>query len=316
MREQVPSQRQLFSLPIDALAALAGSMICISFTPIFIRFSDLELSANATIFNRFWIAGLTLLLIKQVSEKQTPTPEKSSPLSTQQIMLLMADGLVLATGLILWAWSLDRTTVAKSSLMHNLVPIFTVLGGWLALGKTFNRKFLVGMAVAIAGAMLLEAESLLALKLTPELIADLVALLSAVFFGIHPLIAERLRDDLDAVTIMTWSSVTSSIALFPLAAIATEQLFPASLNSWLAVIALALVSQILGVGLWTYSLKRIASGFASLVALIIPGLSAIEGWIIFSESLNLLTGVSFVVILLGMYLAISSRSAIKPNPDL
>lgn len=64
MREQVQSQRQLFSLPIDALAALAGSMICISFTPILIRFSDLELSGNATIFNRFWIAGLTLLLLK------------------------------------------------------------------------------------------------------------------------------------------------------------------------------------------------------------------------------------------------------------
>lgn len=315
MTEQVQNQRQIFSIPIDAFAALVGSMICISFTPIFIRFSDLELSANATIFNRFWIAGLTLLLIKQVSGKETPSEEKSSPLSTQQIILLIGDGLVLATGLILWAWSLDRTTVAKSTLMHNLVPIFTVLGGWLVLGKTFNRKFLVGMVVAIAGAMLLEADSLLALKLTPELIADLVALLSAVFFGIHPLIAERLRDDLDAVTIMTWSSVTSSILLFPIAIVATEQLFPASLNSWLAVIALALISQILGVGLWTYSLKRIASGFASLVALIIPALSAIEGWIIFSEGLNVLTGISFTVIILGMYLAISSRSAIKNQAD-
>ena len=313
MREQVQSQRQLFSLPISALAALAGSMICISFTPIFIRLSDLELSANATIFNRFWMASLELLLVKQVSSQGK---EKSSPLSSQQIMLLIGDGLVLATGLILWAWSLDRTTVAKSSLMHNLVPIFTVLGGWLVLGKTFNRKFLVGMAVAIAGAMLLEAESLLSLSLNPELIADLVALLSAVFFGIHPLLAERLRDDLDAITIMTWSSVTSAIFLLPLAMIGTEQLFPASVDGWLAVIALALVSQILGVGLWTYSLKRIASGFASLVALIIPALSAIEGWIIFSESLNLLTGVSFAVILLGMYLAISSRVAIKPNRDL
>ena len=312
MTEQVQNQRQLFSLPIDAFAALVGSMICISFTPIFIRLSDLELSANATIFNRFWMASLALLLVKQVSSQGK---EKSSPLSSQQIMLLIGDGLILATGLILWAWSLDRTTVAKSSLMHNLVPIFTVLGGWLVLGKTFNRKFLVGMAVAIAGAMLLEADSLLALKLTPELIADLVALLSAVFFGIHPLLAERLRADLDAVTIMTWSSVTSSILLFPIAIVATDQLFPPSLNGWLAVIALALVSQILGVGLWTYSLKRIASGFASLVALIIPALSAIEGWIIFSESLNLLTGVSFVVILLGMYLAISSRSVVKPNPE-
>jgi drug/metabolite transporter (DMT)-like permease len=62
-------------------------------------------------------------------------------------------------------------------------------------------------------------------------------------------------------------------------------------------------------------LKKITSGFASLVALIIPGLSAVEGWIIFSESLSVLTAVSFVVILCGMYLAISSRSAIKLSLD-
>jgi len=319
MKEQLQtqSQRHFFSLPIDALAALAGSMICISFTPIFIRFSDLELSAYATIFNRFWIASVALLLTQQLlsAKKSAASEEKPVALDPKQMALLLCDGLVLAIGLLLWAWSLDRTTVAKSTLMHNLIPIFTVLGGWVAFGQTFNYKFLVGMGFAIGGAMLLEADSLLSLDLSVELIADLAALLSALFFGIHPLIAERLRYRLSSLTIITWSSVTSSLLLFPLAEIATKQLFPTSLKGWLFVIALALISQILGVGLWTYCLKKITSGFASLVALIIPGLSAIEGWIIFSESLSILTGVSFVVILGGMYLAISSRSAIKLSLD-
>jgi drug/metabolite transporter (DMT)-like permease len=71
----------------------------------------------------------------------------------------------------------------------------------------------------------------------------------------------------------------------------------------------------LGIGLWTYCLKKISSGFASLVALVVPALSAVEGWVVFSENLSLLTGVSFAVILLGMYLAISSTSAIKPGVE-
>ena len=80
---------------------------------------------------------------------------------------------------------------------------------------------------------------------------------------------------------------------------------------WASVIALALVGQMLGVGLWTYSLKKLSSGFASLVTLLVPVFSAIEGWIIFSENLSWWIGIGFIVILLGMSLAISSTSAIQ-----
>jgi drug/metabolite transporter (DMT)-like permease len=114
---------------------------------------------------------------------------------------------------------------------------------------------------------------------------------------------------------MTWSSTTSSLLLLAVAVIANEQLFPSSVTGWFSVIALALVGQMLGVGLWTYCLKKISSGFASLAALVMPVLSAVEGWVVFSENLSWLTSVSFVVILFGMYLAISSRSAIKPGVE-
>ncbi|NEO45072.1 MAG: EamA family transporter [Moorea sp. SIO4A3] len=75
--------------------------------------------------------------------------------------------------------------------------------------------------------------------------------------------------------------------------------------------ALALFSQILGLRLWTYCLKKLSAGFGSLVGLLIPALSAVEGWGILSENIELWTLVSFLVIFFGMYLALCSRSAIK-----
>jgi drug/metabolite transporter (DMT)-like permease len=195
--------------------------------------------------------------------------------------------------------------------MHNLTPIFTVLGGWLALGQNFDRRFLVGMLVAIAGATLLEINDLFSFSISQQLLGDLAALLSAVFFGIRPLIVEQLRTNLNSVTIMSWSSTASCLLVLPVALIAGEPLFPISVTGWCSAIALAVVGQMLGIGLWTYSLKKLSSGFASLVALVVPGLSAVEGWAFFSENLSLLTGVSFLVIVCGMYLAISSTSATK-----
>ncbi|NER05177.1 MAG: DMT family transporter, partial [Okeania sp. SIO3C4] len=84
-----------------------------------------------------------------------------------------------------------------------------------------------------------------------------------------------------------------------------------SITGWFSVIGLAFVGQMLGIGLWTYCLKKLSSGFASLFGLLAPIFSSLEGWTIFSENIELWTWVSFMVILFGMYLAISSKFAIK-----
>ncbi|NET62220.1 MAG: DMT family transporter, partial [Symploca sp. SIO2E6] len=172
-----------------------------------------------------------------------------------------------------------------------------------------------GMFVAIFGSALLDVNDLLSLRISQQLLGDLAALLSAVFFGIHPLIVQKLRTHLSPVTIMTWSSTTSALLLLPVVLITENQLFPGSLIGWLAVIGQALGSQMLGIGLSVYCLKKLSAGFISLVALFTPALSALEGWVIFSENLNLSTLVSFLIILLGMYLAISSKSAVNPRVE-
>ncbi len=317
LRPKFLQLQPLLSYPIDSLAALMASLLCISFSPIFIHLSELEIGPNATAFNRFWIATVAFGLLSKLSavghREKKNQPEEKKAHSVRTAMLLIADGVLMSMGLICWAWSLTQTSIANSSIMHNLVPIFTILGGWLALGQNFDRKFLIGMLVAIAGATLLEVNELFSFRVSQQTVGDLAALLSALFFGVHPLIAEKLRTNLNTVTIMTWSSITSSVFLLVITALSGEQLFPSSTTGWFSVIALALVGQTLGVGLWTYCLKKLSSGFASLVGLVVPALSAVEGWAIFSENLSLLIWVSFMVILLGMYLAISSTSAIKPE---
>ncbi|MEB3343545.1 DMT family transporter [Okeania sp.] len=306
-------------LPIDSLAALFGGLICLSFSPIFIRLSEYDLSPNATIFNRFWIAAIAFGLLSRFitihyrKRKNETQIESEKPHLAKAAKLLIADGVILSIGLMFWAWSLTQTSIAHSTLIHNLVPIFTVLGGWLALSQTVDRRFMLGMFVTIFGSALLDVNDLFSLRMSAELLGDLAALLSAVFFGIHPLIIKQLRNQFSPVTIMSWSSTTSALLLLPVVLITEDQLFPSSLSGWLSVIGQALISQMLGIGLWVYCLKKLSPGFTSLTALFIPFLSAVEGWVIFSENLNFSTLVSFMIILLGMSLAISSRSSVNPE---
>ena len=90
-----------------------------------------------------------------------------------------------------------------------------------------------------------------------------------------------------------------------------DQLFPYSWQSWVFIILLGLICQILGQGLVNYCLKRLSSGFVAISLLLSPIMTAIFAWMIFSESLSVLNGVAFAIVLLGIYLAKSSSSAVK-----
>ena len=88
-----------------------------------------------------------------------------------------------------------------------------------------------------------------------------------------------------------------------------EQLFPQTWQVWLAVVALALVCQVLGQGLLVYSLKQFSSGFIAVFLLLEPILTAILAWLVFAELLDWTNWLAFVMVLSGIYLTRSSGSA-------
>jgi len=90
-----------------------------------------------------------------------------------------------------------------------------------------------------------------------------------------------------------------------------NRLVPYSLNGWIFVISLALVCQVLAQVFLIYSLKKFSSAFVALALLLESILAGMAAWIIFGERLSLFDWIALFVILLGLYLALSSQSAIK-----
>lgn len=312
-------QEQLFATPTTAaLASLIAGLVALSFSPILIRLSQGELGPNATIFNRFWISTVAFLLWTGVTAARqrlsNSQPQKPQVYTIRLLFLLLGVGFVMVATLVLWAWSLNQTSVANSTLMHNLAPLFTVLGGWLIWGKRFDSRFLIGMFVAMAGAGLLAYHDFSSTT-GGEFQGDLLALLSAVFLGLYPLIVEELRTQLSPIVIMTWCSAIGTVLLLPVVILSEDRILPCSLGGWLTVISLALICQILGLVLYANCLNRLSSGFVSLCDLFVPVLSSQEAWVIFSESPSLASLISFAVIVLGVYVTSSSQSAIKSEVE-
>lgn len=311
VQQQTSTQVRVIAIILLFIAIVAGSWISI-----FFRLLEREIGPLATAFHRVGIATLLLgiwtgqqaLTSKLSQEKLSLEP---SPYTSGVMVLLLIAGMSCAGDQVFWALSLTKTSVANSTLLTNLVPLWTTILSWSIWGKHFDKRFLMGMIVAIVGASILGVEDVKVA--TESLQGDAIAILASICFSVYLLIVEKLRESLRADMILFWSSLFSALWILPIVLIMEERLFPYTFESWVFVILLGLICQILGQGLLNYSLQHLSSGFVAISLLLLPIMTTIFAWVIFSESLSLLNAVAFALVLLGIYLANSSSSAVKES---
>ena len=302
-----------------AIASLVLSLIAFAFVPLLIRWCEEEISPEATMFNRFWIAALILVCgqglqkIKQILSDRQPTENTinqesvaiAPTLDYQLLLLWIMTVTAFAIAPVLWGWSIKHTSIANSALMHNLTPLFTTIIGWLFFKTQFNRRFILGTAIAIGGAVALGINDF---QLDIHKIqGDILSLISALFIAVNLLGMERLRDKFSSSFIQLWICIVGMVLTMLVTLGLGQQLFPSSPQGWLAVFTLAIVGQLLGQGLITYSLSYFSASFVALVFLLDPVLAAIAAWFAFAETLNLANAIAFAIILFGVYCGITAK---------
>ena len=98
------------------------------------------------------------------------------------------------------------------------------------------------------------------------------------------------------------------------AIIAGDQVLPHSGGAWLTLIVLGL-NTVVCHSLVVYALKWRSSELMSTILLLSRVLTAVVAWALFWEALSLLNLLGFVVILVGIYLAISDEGELKIPED-
>ena len=295
-----------FSLIKDAkyLIILAIAVTALAFSPIFTKLSEIEISPTATIFNRLWIATMIMGGWQLWQTPESIQIKKFNFEYKQQGLLILAS--ISATlSSILWAISFTQTSVASSTVLRSLTPLFISFGAWLILNERFNDRFLIGMTLAIIGGIVIGWDDL---QLgTEHLVGDSIALLSAALHGANILIVGYLRDrHCTTSRVLFWRCGFGALMVLPFVWLTDIQLFPISLQGWLVVIALAVVCQTFGQGLLVYSLKQFSSSFVGIFALLKPIVTAVLAWVIFAENISFINAIALILILVGIYLAKSS----------
>ena len=293
---------------LPLIAIFAGSF-CFALTPVFVKSADVGPIAAG-----FWRMVLALPLIwawcRIEARRRGRAPEPRP--SRSDVRWLAASAVAIAADLSLWHSSFIYTSVANAAVLGSLHPIVVAIGAWFLFREAVTRTFVVGLVVAVAGAIALARAG--AGEFSAVALGDVLAVLSTLGFSAYALTLKRLRQTLPTATIMLWTLALAPAMLLPIAAAAGETLLPQSTQGWLVVAGFALIGNIAGQSMMTYAFAHLPASFGAVSLLVVPVFAALFAWLLFGETVSAAQAIAGAAVLAGIVLAERGRRRPRDGP--
>ncbi|MUT64567.1 EamA family transporter [Paenibacillus sp. NEAU-GSW1] len=280
-------------------------IIGISFSSIFVRWSEADVAVIA-----MYRLYLTNLLLLPFVWKQR---EHMFHFSAKQWSLLALSGVMLALHFLLWMASLRLTTVASSTVILTLEPVFVMVGSYVLFRTKANRMMLLGMGIALAGSVVIGSSDF---ALSREaLFGDFLSLLGAAAVAAHMLIGKELRKEVSAFAYNFWVFLmaASSLAVYNLAA--GNAFGGYSNKEWGIFLLLAIVPTLFGHYLFNWLLQYMKAAAVSMSVLGEPVIASLLAWMLLEEPLNGYQLGAGMFILLGVWIFIRYGKETKVSPS-
>lgn len=293
-----------------ALGALLLGAVAIGSSAIWVRLS--EVGPVATAFWRTALAVPFLVLwatlengvrprFRAARGADAPPADRKTWSDPKASRGLVLAGVYFAGDLSFWHVSILLTSVATSTLLANLAPIFVTLAGWLWLKEKVSGRFVLGLAVAMVGVSLLIGLDLQAGR--SALVGDACGFVTALFYAAYILQIKHLRARTSTARIMAASSLVTATIVLPVALLLGESILPGSLRGWGVVLGLAVVSHVAGQSLIAYALAHLPASLGSVSLLIQPIFASLFAWLLLGEAIGPLQIAGGIATLIGIGIA-------------
>ena len=279
------------------LALLAGAT-ALGISPVFVRLADVGPFASA-----FWRALLALPVLYVWMRVEDRGRAVRPGLALPGVLA----GLFFAGDLFFWHLSILNTSIANSTFLATTAPVWVVLVAWLWFRDRISVWTLAGLALCIAGGGALVGDSLQVDR--TRLLGDIYGAATGVFFGLYFHAVRIGRATHGAARLTLQSTAVTALALLIVACLLEPRILPQSLQGWLAVIALGMLTHAAGQGLLSVALGTLPTVFSSLVIFLEAVIAALFAWIALGEALSLAQVAGGLAIMLGIWIARPRASA-------
>ena len=280
---------------INPFFILIIGAIAIAFSPIFVRFSDVD--PIKTAFYRIFISLPFFLFFSSFNMiEKVKFPEFNN-----SYVIFLVSGIFFALDLICWHWSIKLTTVSKATFLSNLAPIVVIIFSLIFLKERFSKFFYLAALLSMVGMLMLLGESFKFNK--SQFIGDLLGVLTAVWYGSYIVTISQLRKKYNSTSIMFLSGTVTAIILFIVSILFEQSLIPQSLFTITIIFLLGFICQFMGQSFITYSLAYLSASLSSLCLLIQPIAATVLAYFFFQEKLTIIQFFGSTLILIGIYIA-------------
>jgi drug/metabolite transporter (DMT)-like permease len=293
--------------PLQLLVLLLG-IVAVSTASIFIRYAQPGASSLTIAAGRLLLATLALAPVALTRHRA-----ELARLTGRELRLALLAGTFLAAHFALWISSLERTTVASSVVLVTTTPLWVGLLAPLVLREPLTRTLALGIALALAGGVVVGLGDAGAGRLAGvhanALLGDLMALAGAWMMAGYLMIGRRLRAGLTLVPYVFTVYGMAALVLTVAMTLTGHGLFGLSGRTLLWIALLALIPQLLGHSSFNWALRYLPASFVAIALLGEPVGSTALAYGLLHETPSPLKLGGAALILAGIGLAARGASA-------
>ncbi|HHT7191424.1 TPA: DMT family transporter, partial [Bacillus cereus] len=281
--------------PILSYFSLFLGVFALSTSAIFVKLADAPAAIIA--FYRLLFAAFILLpflLFHKNNRNELKT------LTKKQWGFGFLSGLFLAAHYVLWFESLQYTSVASSTVIVTLQPLFSMIGGYFLFKERFTKGAIIGCLIAISGSIVIGWQDF---QISGEaLYGDILAFMAAGIITAYFFISQHIRKGLSLIPYSIISYGSSSCFLGIFAYMQQESFIHYSTQTWLSFIGLAFIATILGQTIFNWLLKWMSATVISMSILGETIGTCILAYFILSEAISLQQALGISIIFIGLAL--------------
>ena len=281
---------------VAAYLALVAGIVCIAWSAIFVRWTDIPGPASA--FYRMLIPAMVLL-------PTFATDRKRERVTGRTWLIIGLGGLFFALDLALYNTAILRTSAANATLLGNNTPIVVGLLTWMVFRRRPQPAFWLGLILAICGSVVILWADLA--RHAPFGVGDVMALGAAACFAVYLLATEKVRATTSTLTFLRLSMIATTLVLLLLNFAMGISLRVPHRRTWWALLGLGLVSQLGGYLALTYALGHLPATITSISLLTQGPLTAAMAAVLLGEPLTPPQIVGGALVLSGVALAHRQR---------
>ena len=280
--------------------SLGLGVLFLSTSAIFVKLAEAPSGIIAFYRLLFTLCFLVPALLCRKNER-----EQLLHLSVRQLKLAVVSGALLAIHWVMWFESLHFTSVASSTVLVSLQPLFSILWGGLLLHEKVTKQGMVGVFLAIAGSVIIGWGDFQVSG--AAFWGDVLSFASAGVISLHFLFGQILRKELDVLPYTTVCYSASTVCLAAYAVVTGQPFTGYSIQTWGCFLGLALFATVGGQCVFNLLLKYLPATAVTMGILGEPVGTILLAFLFFGECITLQQGLGMLCILGGLWIYFSKK---------